>query len=97
MNHTEKLMTIKALTTNGWNKSDDNKSDERSIKIGNLKNCNDDGIIRDPTIKIKMEEVMKKYDINNYYIKEHINSTEFSYELKLDEGIYNRFIQKLNE
>lgn len=92
-NRTESLMTIKALTRNGWKRSDN----ERTIKIGNLKNCNDDGIICDPTIKIKMEEVMKKYNINDYYIEEHINSSEFSYELKLNEDLYNEFIKNLNE
>lgn len=102
MDNTERLMTIKALTRNGWrilNNSDDSMQPDmvRTIKIGNLKNCNDDGIICDPTIKTKMEEVMKKYNINDYYIEEHINSTEFSYELKLKENNYNEFIDKLSE
>ena len=97
MDRTEQLITIKALTRDGWKRSGNEESPERTIKIGNLKNCNDDGIICDPTIKEKMEEVMKKYNINDYYIEEHINSSEFSYELKLKEFYYNEFIKNLNE
>jgi len=100
MDRTENLMTIKALTRDGWrkiNNSDDSLDPVRTIKIGNLKNCNDDGIICDPTIKTKMEEVMKKYNIYDYCIEEHINSSEFSYELKLKENYYNEFIKNLNE
>lgn len=97
MDRTENLMTIKALTRDGWKRSNSIDSPERTIKIGNLKNCNDDGIICDPTIKTKMEAVMKKYNINEYYIEEHINAAEFSYELKLKEDHYNEFIKNLNE
>ena len=97
MDRNENLMTIKALTRDGWKRSDNAETPERTIKIGNLKNCNDDGIICDPTIKTKMVAVMKKYDIQEYYIEEHINSSEFSYELKLKENNYNDFIKNLNE
>jgi len=97
MDRTENLMTIKALTRNGWKRSDNNDSPERTIKIGNVRNCNDDGIICDPNIKTSMEAVMKKHNIYDYSIEEHFNSSEFSYELKLKESYYNEYIKNLNE
>lgn len=94
MDRTENLMTIRALTKNGWTKLN---GKHRTIKIGNVRNCNDDGMICDPNIKNKMENFMKKYDIKEYQIEEHINPMEFSYELILDEEQYNNLKCKLSE
>lgn len=94
MDRTEKLMTIRALTENGWTKLN---GKHRTIKIGNVRNCNDDGMICDPNIKNKMKTFMEKYDIKEYQIEEHINPMEFSYELILDEEQYNDLKCKLSE
>ena len=83
----ERLLRNSAETFNGWTKLNGN---ERVIKIGNRRNCNDDGIIRDLTIKKKMMDILNKYSINveDYRINEINTKFESSFELIIKEETY---------
>ena len=54
----------------GWMKTTyPDNSIMRTIRVGNRKNCNGDGLFCDHTIKQNMELTMEKYGINNYRLK----------------------------
>ena len=97
MSLTETLMRNRAETYNGWTKSFDNinKISLRTIKLGNVRNCNNDGIIKNFKVKNNMLEVLTKYDITDYKINETDNENECSYELLLKEDIYKSLIYKI--
>lgn len=90
----ERLLRNSAETFNGWTKLNGN---ERVIKIGNRRNCNDDGIIRDLTIKKKMMDILNKYSINveDYRINEINTKFESSFELIIKEETYKSFSNSL--
>ena len=67
----------------------------RSIRLGNINNCNEDGIIKNYNIKDNMNEILKKYDISDYKMHEISNNYEHSYELQLKEEIYAKLKNSL--
>ena len=94
MNTTESILRNKVQSKFGWNKTETPKLG-RTIKIGNERNCNDDGIVPNPTIKNDIEEVMKKYDIESYLLDKIHTQFEFSYQIFLSEEVYQNFSEKL--
>ena len=94
MNTTESILRNKVQSELGWNKTELPKQG-RTIKIGNERNCNDDGIVPNPTIKNDIEEVMKKYDIDSYHLDKIHTQFEFSYQIFLTEKDYQTFSEKL--
>lgn len=97
MSLTESLMRNRAETYNGWTKTFDNinKLPMRTIKLGNVRNCNNDGLIKNFKVKNNILEVLTKYNITDYKINETDNNDECSYELLLKEEIYKSFIDKI--
>ena len=67
----------------------------RCIRLGNINNCNEDGIIKNYNIKDNMNEILKKYDISDYKMHEISNNYEHSYELQLKEEIYAKLKNSL--
>ena len=88
---TESLMRNRTETYNGWTKGDG----KRIIRVGNTINCNGDGVFKNYKIKEDMTEVLKKYDIDDFELREISNENEHSYELQLPEDIYEHFKNKL--
>jgi len=67
----------------------------RSIRIGFQSNCNEDGIIVDPNLKTKVENVLQKYNISNYQLTQTSNKWEHSYEVKLANEEYNKLMKEM--
>jgi|SaaInlV_165m_DNA_3_1040750.scaffolds.fasta_scaffold157904_1 hypothetical protein len=88
----ESLMENKAITNIGWIKDD---NDNRIIRIGNVMNCNNDGLICDKSIKQKMINLMNKFNIINYEIENIHTKYEYSFELRIKEKDYISFVNKL--
>jgi len=88
----ESLMENKAITNIGWIKDD---NDNRIIRIGNVMNCNNDGLICDKSIKQKMINLMNKFNIMNYEIENIHTKYEYSFELRIKEKDYISFVNKL--
>lgn len=86
MSKSESIMINKAQSPEGWIKSNSNVSC-RSIKIGFVKNCNDE-LLKDPTLYSSIEQTLKKYKIKKYEL--HVLDTDFEYsvDVKLDETNY---------
>ena len=86
---TETLFRNKAENF-GWNKYKNQVTLEetRTIKLGNIKNCNNDGLIRNYKVRQNIMDVLIKYDINDYIINEIDTHDELSYELQIKEEIY---------
>jgi hypothetical protein len=93
MSHIEFLLTKQMQTKFGWSKLN---GISRIIRIGNTRNCNDDGLIYSPTVKNRIEEFLKKYNINDYVLNNIQTEYEYSYELILPENIYNELSNKIN-
>ena len=94
---TENLLIEKACSSNGWTKLTDLSNNHyRIIRLGNNINCNGE-LIKNLYIKNKLEEVMKKYNIDKYNINEVETEFEFSYQLQLDNENYEKFIQEINK
>ena len=87
---TESLMR-NSVELGGWKKIDN----VRAIRLGNISNCNEDGLIKNHTIKQNMNEILNKYDIIDYNLHEISNEFEHSYELQLREEIYTELKKKL--
>ena len=94
MSSIESLLKDKAIFNKGWVKSNNNT---RLIRIGNVLNCNNDGLIRDLSIEKKMIDLMNKYNIKEYKIKNYHTKNEFSYELEIKENEYLLFLDKLKK
>ena len=93
LNLTEKIMVEKIQSLEGWSKSNtDNNS--RIICIGNIKNCNDE-IIQNMNIKNEIINLLNKYDITDYEIRNIKNEYEFSYLLSMEEKNYNILKEKI--
>lgn len=86
MSHIESLLKVNIEKHFGWQKLNE---DKRVIRIGNQKNCNDDNLICNPEIKNKIEEILKKNNIDDYILNNIVTEWEFSYELILSEEQYN--------
>lgn len=88
---TEKIMRNRAETCDGWAI----ENGFRNIRVGNVNNCNLDGIIRNYKIKDNMNDILTKYDIKQFELKEINNEFEHSYKLELREEIYTELKNKL--
>ena len=88
----ETLIEKKAITNNGWIKDN---NENRIIRIGNVLNCNNDGLICDKSIKQKMINLMNKFNIMNYEIENIHTKYEYSFELRIKEKDYISFVNKL--
>ena len=84
----ENIIINKTLSDNGWDKLDNSLC--RSIKIGYLRNCNDD-LINDKNLKEKIENILKKYNINEYELIESNDNNEYSFDIRLKENTYDNF------
>ncbi len=93
MSHVEFLLTKQIQTKFGWTRLN---GKSRIIRIGNTRNCNDDGLICTPTVKNRIEEFLKKYNIIDYDLNHIQNEYEYSYELILSENMYNELSNKIN-
>ena len=100
----ESILKYKAKSKNGWTKCLISEGCDtiygRVIRVGNQKNCNDDGLICDLSIENKIKEILNKhkiYDNKDSIIRiTNVNSEfEFSYEIFLDEDTYNTFKESL--
>jgi len=96
MPSSETIMRNKAETYNGWTKIN-SPYDGRMIKIGNIRNCNDDSLIKNLDIKNSIINVLKKYNINDYELYVIDNDNEYSIDLRLKENIYNHFKNNMNK
>lgn len=88
---TESLMRNRTETYNGWTKG----NGKRIIRLGNVINCNGDGIFKNYKIKDDMNSILKKYNIDEFELKEISDQYEHSYELRLTENTYDHFKNKL--
>ena len=84
----ENIIINKTLSDEGWDKLD--KISCRSIKIGYLRNCNDD-LINDKNLKEKIENILKKFNINEYELIESNDNNEYSFDIRLNENAYCNF------
>ena len=88
---TESIMRNK-MESYGWSRVNNT---HRSIRIGFQSNCNEDGIIVDPNLKTKVENVLQKYNISNYQLTQTSNKWEHSYEVKLANEEYNKLMKEM--
>ena len=92
----ESIMLNSANTPHGWTKTNE-PFGYRVIKIGNTRNCNDDGIIKNLWLNKNISEVLNKYEINDYIMNEINTNSEYSIELKLSENTYIELINKMSQ
>jgi len=84
---------------NGWSKTTnalDPKIQKtyRSIKIGNVMNCNGE-IIRDHTTYEQIKNILEKYNIQPDELKQIEEKMEHAVELRLEEGKYKNLISSI--
>ena len=91
----ESIMLNSASTPHGWTKTNEPLG-YRVIKIGNTRNCNDDGIIKNLWLNKNISDVLNKYEINDYIMNEINTDHEYSIELKLNENKYTELINKIS-
>tara|TARA_B100001287_G_scaffold275576_1_gene283550 strand:- start:3951 stop:4250 length:300 start_codon:yes stop_codon:yes gene_type:complete len=94
--HIESLMRNSAITHNGWTKTFISDNSYRVIRIGSQINCNGDGLICDPSTCEKIRQILDKYNVVNYEIKNIHNESEYSTQILMKEDVYNEFIKKIN-
>lgn len=92
----ESIMLNSSNTPHGWTKTNE-PIGYRVIKIGNIRNCNDDGIIKNLWLNKNISDVLNKYEINDYIMNEINTNSEYSIELKLSENIYIKLINKMSQ
>lgn len=83
---TESIMRNK-MESYGWCRVNDT---HRSIRIGFQSNCNEDGIIIDPHLKTKVENVLQKYNVSDYQLTPTSNKWEHSYEVRITNNEYTK-------
>lgn len=88
---TETIMRNK-MESYGWSRVNET---HRTIKIGFQSNCNEDGIIVDPHLKTKVEDVLQKYNVSNYELTPTENKWEHSYEVRLTNDEYIKLEQEM--
>ena len=93
LNLTEKIMIEKMKSLDGWNRCLANNN-QRNICIGNIKNCNGE-IIQNYNIETEFNNFTRKYNIENFNIKNVNDAYEFSYILSINEKDYNLLKEKL--
>ena len=91
---TESILRSKAKSEYGWTKTNLPKPG-RIIKIGNQRNCNDDGFFCNPSIEKNLKDVLEKYGILDYSLKNIITKYEYSFELYLNEEVYQELAKKI--
>ena len=84
---------------NGWSKTTNaldtnNQKIYRSIKIGNVMNCNGE-IIRDHTTYGQIKNILQKYNIQPDELKQIEEKTEHAVELRLQEEKYQNLINSI--
>lgn len=84
---------------NGWCKTTNafdpkNQKIYRSIKIGNVMNCNGE-IIRDHTTYGQIKSILDKYNIEADELKQIEEKMEHAVELKLEENKYKNLISSI--
>lgn len=84
---TESIMRNK-MESYGWSMVNNT---HRTIRIGFQSNCNEDGIIVDPNLKTKLEDVLRKYNVSNYQLTPTSNKWEHSYEVRITNDDYIKF------
>ena len=97
--HIKNIMHNSASITPGWLqiiRPDDNKV-IRIIRIGSQINCNEDGIICDPTTSQKIKNIFHEHNIHNYELSNVHNHLEYSTQVVLEEDVYNEFIKSISE
>ncbi len=98
--HIERLMVRSHdERENGWSKTTNafdrnNQKIYRSIKIGNVMNCNGE-IIRDHTTYGQIKSILDKYNIQPDELKQIEVKTEHAVELRLEEGKYKNLISSI--
>ena len=98
--HIERLMVRSHdERENGWCKTTNaldpnNQKIYRTIKIGNVMNCNGE-IIRDHTTYGQIKTILNKYNIEAEELKQIEEKTEHAVELKLQEEKYNMLITSI--
>jgi len=98
--HIERLMVRSHdERENGWCKTTNaldpnNQKIYRSIKIGNVMNCNGE-IIRDHTTYGQIKSILDKYNIQPDELKQIEEKTEHAVELRLEEGKYKNLISSI--
>lgn len=90
----ENKMKNRMKEGNGWEIIYDKDKHFRSIRIGTQLNCNSE-IYKNTSIKNYFENIMNKYNIEDYVIEEIDTVIEFSYQLNLTENVYKEFRDKL--
>jgi hypothetical protein len=99
-NHIERLMVRSHdERENGWCKTTNafdpkNQKIYRSIKIGNVMNCNGE-IIRDHTTYGQIKSILDKYNIEADELKQIEEKMEHAVELKLEENKYKNLISSI--
>ena len=98
--HIERLMVRSHdERENGWSKTTNaldtnNQKIYRSIKIGNVMNCNGE-IIRDHTTYGQIKNILEKYNIQPDELKQIEEKTEHAVELRLEEDKYKNLISSI--
>jgi hypothetical protein len=98
--HIERLMVRSHdERENGWCKTTNafdpkNQKIYRSIKIGNVMNCNGE-IIRDHTTYGQIKSILDKYNIEADELKQIEEKMEHAVELKLEENKYKNLISSI--
>lgn len=98
--HIERLMVRSHdERENGWCKTTNaidpnNQKIYRTIKIGNVMNCNGE-IVRDHTTYGQIKTILNKYNIEAEELKQIEEKTEHAVELKLQEEKYNMLITSI--
>ena len=98
--HIERLMVRSHdERENGWSKTTNaldpkNQKKYRSIKIGNVMNCNGE-IIRDHTTYGQIKNILEKYNIKPDELKQIEEKMEHAVELRLEEGKYKNLISSI--
>ena len=98
--HIERLMVRSHdERENGWSKTTNaldpnNQKIYRSIKIGNVMNCNGE-IIRDHTTYGQIKNILEKYNIQPDELKQIEEKTEHAVELRLEEEKYKNLISSI--
>ena len=91
----ENIMKDKIKTTGFIKFTNEDNIHFRVIRIGNEVNCNGE-IIKNFTIKDEIIKFLKKYNIEDYLIRDIDDEIEFSYQLEISNDNYERLIENID-